>query len=211
MNVSNAYNQWSSTYDSMVNRTRDMEGEAIRKMLSGLSVNTVLEWGCGTGKNTGFLASLGSSMTAIDFSEEMLQQAIKRHAGTGIEFRQGNIMAEWDVQNNHFDLISSSLILEHIEDLKPVFQKAARALKPGGYCYIGELHPYKQYNGTKARFENTDGTTTIVTCFNHHVSEFINAAKLAGLSLKAMEEWFDDGSETPRIIAFLFQKTTDQS
>ncbi len=41
--------------------------------------------------------------------------------------------------------------------------------------YIGELHPFKQYAGSKARF-NTEAGEQVVNCYNHHITDFTDAA-----------------------------------
>ena len=56
-----------------------------------------------------------------------------------------------------FDLVTFSLVLEHIEDLEPVLAKAANCMHSGATLYNGELHPYKQYAGSKARFDTAEG------------------------------------------------------
>jgi ubiquinone/menaquinone biosynthesis C-methylase UbiE len=61
-----AYNEWSRIYDEMSNETRDMEANAIRSMISGKRLS-ILELGCGTGKNTQFLKDLADEMIAVDF------------------------------------------------------------------------------------------------------------------------------------------------
>ena len=70
-----AYNQWSKTYDQMKNKTRDLEAEALRSLLGKVAFHSCLEIGCGTGKNTQWLASRASRVTAVDFSEEMIAKA----------------------------------------------------------------------------------------------------------------------------------------
>jgi ubiquinone/menaquinone biosynthesis C-methylase UbiE len=191
----------------MPNKTRDLEAVAIREILQSMKVEHILEWGCGTGKNTGFLHSISQVLTAIDFSEQMLAKARSKFKDTDIQFHQGDITKEWPIANQSMDIISSSLILEHVQDLHIVFQRASNALKSGGYYYVGELHPFKQYNGTKARFESEEGTQ-IVTCFDHHVSDFMYAADSNGFSCIRLDEWFDenDRNSTPRIISFLFNR-----
>lgn len=76
-----------------------------------------------------------------------------------------------------------------------------------GYVYIGELHPFKQYTGSKARFETGEGLQ-IVQCYNHHISDFTLSAKKYGLKLLAFDEYFDndDKASIPRILTLLFQK-----
>jgi 2-polyprenyl-3-methyl-5-hydroxy-6-metoxy-1,4-benzoquinol methylase len=75
-----------------------------------------------------------------------------------------------------YDLVTFSLVLEHIENLNFVFSQAAQVVKTGGYCYVGELHPFKQYLGTRARFETGAGVQ-VLTCFTHNISDFVQAAK----------------------------------
>ena len=105
------------------------------------------------------------------------------------------------------ELVSFSLVLEHIEELEPIFKKTAEALVPGGYVYIGELHPFKQYSGSKARFDSEEGRQ-VVDCYNHPISDFLNAAKRNGLKLVDLDEYFDDGLRTsiPRILVLLLKK-----
>jgi hypothetical protein len=98
-------------------------------------------------------------------------------------------------------------MLEHIEDLDAVFQKLAKLSDKVTRVYIGELHPFKQYAGSKARFETESGTQ-VVTCFNHHVTDFIQAANASGFQLLLIDEQFDDAdrSQIPRILNLLFEK-----
>ncbi len=75
MQTQDAYNSWSKTYDTVENKTRDIEGEAIQSILKNIKVDRILEIGCGTGKNTVWLKDKCTHLTAIDFSAEMLHEA----------------------------------------------------------------------------------------------------------------------------------------
>src|SRR5574338_552026 len=113
---------------------------------------------------------------------------------------------QWNFTDRNYDLITFSLVLEHIENLDKVFDRACSVLKAGGYIYIGELHPFKQYAGSKARFQ-TQERETVLPCFTHHISDFIIATKRCGLNLAVIEEFFDGNREgLPRIISMVFQK-----
>ncbi len=209
MNTKEAYNQWSKTYDDVVNKTRDLEGKALREILASINFENVLEIGCGTGKNSIWLVEKAKYVTSVDLSVEMLAKAKDKITSKNINFVQADITENWFFANkNQFDLIGFSLVLEHIEDLKLIFEKVKQYLKPGGFLYIGELHPFKQYNGTKARFETENGTE-IVDCFNHHISDFVENGLDNGLLIIQLKEYFDGTSENeiPRILALLFQKT----
>lgn len=207
MEIQQAYNSWAGQYDTNINKTRDLEAYALRTSLDKFVFNSVLEVGCGTGKNTEWFITKSNSITAIDLSEEMLAKAKEKISSDAVEFKQVDITNPWSFRKEVYELVSFSLILEHIENLDHVFKEASDALKPGGHLYIGELHPFKQYTGSKARFE-TDKGTQVVTCFNHHVSDFINAGKKHGLKLVDIEEYFDnnDRNEIPRILRIIMKK-----
>ena len=205
--VQQAYNSWAQQYDSNENKTRDLEARSLRETLAPLSFEHCLEIGCGTGKNTVWLLEKAATVTAVDLSEEMLNKAKEKITSAAVTFVQADITRPWTFATKAYDLVGFSLVLEHIEDLQPVFANVAAVLKPGGYLYISELHPFKQYNGSKARFETAEGTQ-VVNCFNHHITDFTEAASANGLGLTLVREYFDDDNKNniPRLLTFLFNK-----
>jgi ubiquinone/menaquinone biosynthesis C-methylase UbiE len=207
MDIQQAYNSWASQYDSNENKTRDLEAQALQDSLSSVSFIDCLEMGCGTGKNTEWLLQKAKHVTAVDLSEDMLAKAREKIASTRVEFIQADMTGDWNFTSRTYDLVSFSLVLEHIENLDHVFREAAKILISSGHVYVGELHPFKQYTGSKARFETTEGLQ-VVPCFNHHVSDFISAAKKHGLNLVSLDEYFDEGDRRniARILVLIFQK-----
>lgn len=207
MNTQQAYNTWASQYDTNQNKTRDLEGKALRQVLAGIPFNSCLEIGCGTGKNTSWLIEQAKHVTAVDFSEEMLAKAKSKIISDRVEFKQADITQPWTFRTKLYDLVTFSLILEHIENLDPIFNEVGRSLNDGGYVYVGELHPFKQYSGTKARFDTEEGRQ-VVDCYNHNTSDFVRSAKKNGLVLTELDEFFDDNErpEIPRILTLLLRK-----
>ena len=205
MNVQQAYNAWSETYDTMANKTRDLEARALRESVSGENLD-VLEIGCGTGKNTEWLLTIAEQLIAADFSAEMLAKAQDKITSKNVEFKQFDVRDEWKFSANQFDLITCSLALEHIENIDFVFGQAQKVLRADGFFYIGELHPFKQYQGSKARFETGSGVFEL-ECFVHHVSEFLGAARTNNFEVVDMREWFDDDDKTtiPRLLTMLLK------
>jgi ubiquinone/menaquinone biosynthesis C-methylase UbiE len=208
MNVQQAYNSWSETYDTVENKTRDIEAKALRQSVNQDEPLDILEIGCGTGKNTEFLQTKAKKLIGADFSAEMLAKAKEKITAENVEFRRFDLRENWDFAENSFDLITCSLALEHIENIDFVFGQANKVLRPGGQFYIGELHPFKQYNGTKARFETGSGVFEL-ECFVHHVSEFFEVAKQNNFECVELKEWFDDNDKTqiPRLLTMIFRKT----
>lgn len=205
MNNQQAYNNWSANYDTVENKTRDLEARALRETVSGEDLE-ILEIGCGTGKNTVFLQAKAKHLVGADFSEEMLAKARNKIASETVEFRQMDLRENWNFAENSFDLITCSLVLEHIENLDFVFHQARKVLKKSGRFYIGELHPFKQYQGTKARFDTSTGVFEL-ECFVHHVSDFFEAAKQNNFDLIELGEWFDEDGKTqiPRLLTLVFE------
>ena len=207
MDIANAYNSWASQYDTNENKTRDLEALSLQKILQGKTYNHCLEVGCGTGKNTEFLLKICDQITAIDLSKGMLEIAKNKIQSDKVNFIEVDITKDWTFASQNYDLVTFSLMLEHIEDLDAVFQKLAKVIAVGSHVYIGELHPFKQYAGSKARFETESGTH-VLTCFNHHVTDFIQAANASGFQLIHLDEQFDDAdrSQLPRILNLVFEK-----
>ena len=207
MNNSEAYNRWANNYDLVINATRDLEGKAFRQILSTINFDEVLEIGCGTGKNTEWLLAKSKSIIAADFSEGMLAKARGKIDNNKVQFIKTDVREQWQFKNKSFDLISFSLVLEHIENIDFIFEEANRVLKPGGFIYIGELHPFKQYAGSKARFEVEDGIFEL-ECFIHNISDYLNIAKKYQFDCVDLIEWFDDKNAKdiiPRLLTMVFK------
>jgi len=141
------------------------------------------------------------------FLKKCFSKQKKKIQSSSVEFKQVDINSEWNFTEKTFELVTFSLVLEHIENLDHIFKETYKKLNDDGYVYIGELHPFKQYTGSKARFEMDDGLK-VVQCYNHHISDFIQSAKKYGFKLMELDEYFDDDDKTslPRILTLLLQK-----
>ena len=205
MTTQKLYDQWSATYDAVENPTRDLEKVACQTVLGEIEFSRVIELGGGTGKNTPWLAEHAERVLSADFSEEMQAVARAKVRNENVEFRIADVRQPWSFDDFEPDLITCSLILEHVEDLGFVFGEARRTLAPGGRFYICELHPFKQYEGSKARFETQDGLQ-VTECFQHHVTDYTSTALANGFMIDRIDEWFDDDdrARTPRLISFVF-------
>ena len=211
-NVQSVYDIWAETYDEQENKTRDLDKEATKYMLSKIiNLSTeVLEFGCGTGKNTEWLVEHTAQITSVDFSEEMLNKAKQKITSPNLSFKQADITKYWPFTNQSFNTITCNLILEHVQQLDFIFSEAQRILKWNGYFFISELHPVKQYIGSKARFELNNKSVS-PDCFTHHISDYFSSATKFDFICMELREWFDDDNRNtvPRLINFLFQKRGD--
>ena len=207
MDVKQAYNIWADQYDVNSNKTRDLEAISLRTILPDIKFDNCLEIGCGTGKNTGYLLTKAKQVTAVDLSNEMLAKARQKIPTDNVQFIQTDIKDDWTFVTKQYDLVIFSLVLEHIENLNDIFKKVSNVIRSNGFVYVGELHPFKQYKGTKARFD-TEAGQQIVTCFSHNISDFTLSARQNGFEIIDIAEYFDDNDKRiiPRIITLLLRK-----
>lgn len=207
MSIEKAYNTWAPQYDTNINKTRDLDKKATIKTLQRFEFSHVIELGCGTGKNTAFLLEKAERVIGLDFSEEMLKKAKLKFNDSRVTFQKTDLTASWQIDGQIADLITCNLVLEHIKDLDTVFNQASKKLKKGGYLFISELHPFKQFAGSKAKFETEAGTQELET-YIHHISEYLDTAINNKLQLLELKEWFDEDAEheIPRLIGLVFQK-----
>src|SRR6185437_13017092 len=107
--IKEGYNRWAGQYDTSLNKTRDLEAKSLQQLLDNMHFKRALEIGCGTGKNT-----------------QVLQYICDKVLASNVSFIQADITEEWVFARETFDLITFSLVLEHIKNLTPIFEKAAR-------------------------------------------------------------------------------------
>ena len=207
MSIQDSYNEWSESYDANENLTRDLDQKVTRDTLASQHFESILEIGCGTGKNTILLAQVGTKVLALDFSQRMVNVAKSKVKADNVTFSIANLTKRWPCDNAAYNLITCNLVLEHIENLPQIFSEAARTLRAKGRFFINELHPFKQYQGTKARFEQA-GKTIEVDAFVHHISDYTSAAEENGLKLIKLNEYWheEDAHKPPRLISFMFAK-----
>lgn len=203
--IPDAYDRWADQYDTDANDTRDLNAEVLRKQTFIETSDAVLELGCGTGLNTEWLAAQAGHGVATDVSEEMLGRARERLDSGSVTLQKLDVTESWPFGANCFDAVVATLVLEHVEVLGPVVREARRVVRDGGTFYLAELHPYRQFAGTQAHFEDEDtGGTVVIDAFTHPVSEFVNAGVEAGFAVREMGEWRAEGDTHPRLLTIRF-------
>ena len=106
--------------------------ETQDKFLQSLTGKTILDFGCGSGRDTKYFIESGYAVTAIDGSEELCKSA---SAYTGIQVKH-MLFQDLDEVDCYDGIWACSSIL-HLpkEELKIVSQKMSRALKQNGIIY----------------------------------------------------------------------------
>ncbi len=97
-----------------------------------------LEIGCGTGGFTRLLARRSASVTALDFSPNMIRIA-KSLSGeySNIDFQCADASV-WEFPSERFDCVASIATLHHLP-MKMMLSKMKGALKPGGTLLVLDL------------------------------------------------------------------------
>lgn len=96
----------------------------------------VADLGCGPGRTTARLASLGVDIFGLDLSESML--AVARRENPGLRFEQGS-MLDLDIPDGTLAGALSwySSIHTPVDELPALFAELHRVLAPGGHLLVG--------------------------------------------------------------------------
>lgn len=100
----------------------------------------VLEYGCGTGSFSFFLASLGAQVVGIDISDVGISQAREEAKKQGLADKTEFYVMDAEATtfpDNTFDVICVSGVLHHLDRAK-AFKEMARILKPTGAAIAAE-------------------------------------------------------------------------
>ena len=95
MSIEKAYNSWASLYDTNQNKTRDLDQRVTKEVLSKYSFQSVVELGCGTGKNTLWLLEQSEQIIGLDFSQEMLNKAKAKITSDKVSFLKTDLNKDW--------------------------------------------------------------------------------------------------------------------
>lgn len=212
-NIGAAYDRWAETYDVDPNKTRELAAAVLRASDLDLAGRNVIELGCGTGRNTSWLAEHAATVLAVDISEGMLRQARAYVKSPRVRFLQHDICSTLPVADASTEAVIATLVLEHVERLNPILTEAARVMRQGGDLFLCELHPMRQMLGRQAEFTNRHtGKVERIKAFLHDVSDYVNGGVQAGFTLLHLGEWRDadaDRADPPRLVSFRFKRSRE--
>jgi len=107
--------------------------EALLKAIEGKPPYSILDLGCGPGRDLRYFRSLGHDATGLDGSKEFVAMA---HAISGCEVLHQDFL-EMDLPGSHFDGVFANASLFHVpsQELPRVLRELFVTLKPGGVLF----------------------------------------------------------------------------
>lgn len=123
--------------EDLIQFTEWMEGEFGRKFLN--SIASVLDLGCGNGRNLIYLAkTFGMSGTGYDISAEAIAQARKWSKDLPIKYSAQSIIGDIPLADHSQSLVLDMMTSHFLkaEERAKLVKEIARVLKPNGWLFF---------------------------------------------------------------------------
>jgi SAM-dependent methyltransferase len=186
VDVRSGYGEWVETYEDTVKDAMDIE--LLERLERVDWAGEVADLGCGTGRTGAWLSQQPrvQAIDGVDLTPEMLAKA--RERGVYRELREADVGAT-GLQTDGYDLVITSLVDEHLADLRPLYGEAARVAKPGASYVLVGYHPYFiMASGMPTHYDSASGEPVAIETYLHQLSDHVKAAGAAGWMLAEAEE-----------------------
>ncbi len=143
---------WDNEYKNpkLVTKKEEPQADTLRffKFLKKekkfrLEDKNILDLGCGTGRNSNYLAARGNSVIGLEFSKTALDLAIFRakENNLSVDYRLTDIGQPYDIKDASMDVVlditSSNSLDERGRDI--YLREVYRVLRPEGYFFVRAL------------------------------------------------------------------------
>ena len=192
LSVQQGYAEWSHTYEANVEDEMDRRLLERITSISWAELDGVIDLACGTGRTGVWLRSKGvNAIDGIDITPAMLSAA--KTKGVYRRLVLGNI-TDTRLKAEDYELSIEVLADEHLPDLYPLYQEAARITRPAGYLVVVGYHPHFLMQGLVTHFHRENGQPVAIQSYVHLLSDHVKAAHSAQWSLLEMDEGVVDES-----------------
>ncbi len=184
------YDQWSRSYDGSVLDAMDMRLLERLETVDWANARRILDLACGTGRIGSWLRRrTDAPIDGVDVSEGMLAHARKRGVYAHLTLAD---IRQTSLPPTQYDLCVQSLADEHLPNLAPLYQEAARLITPTGLFVLVGYHPYCLLRGHVTHFHRGDGEPVAIESHIHLLSDHHAAAMAAGWALCELHEGLID-------------------
>lgn len=131
------FNKKAKDWDKNLRRQKVAKtvADEIKKIIKDKKIDSILDFGCGTGLLAYNLRDIAKKIIGIDLSEKMVEEF-------NIKSNSDNIKAyKIDIKNleKKFDLIVSSMTFHHIKDIENIVLEIKKRLNKNGILCIADL------------------------------------------------------------------------
>jgi excisionase family DNA binding protein len=184
--------------------SRGYYDESIRDRLLDLKIlkknMTILDLGAGDGYLSRAIAKLVKRVVAVDISQEMLKELLKKSEQSGIKNIEPVESDGQDVPigDAEIDVVCASMYLHHIEEPEEAIEEMYRIAKPGGVVFLADYLEHKNK-------ELTDKMHDIWPGFNtSKLAGFFEKRGFKNIQVNTLKD--DEKSYEPRIFVLTAQK-----
>ncbi len=204
------FSDFRKNRDDSLNFNDCIETPILLSMLPPVQGKKVLDIGCGMGQHAKQYADMGAeSVLGIDISEKMIAYAKEHNGADNIRYLR---LAMEDIKTvqERFDLITSSLVFDYIEDFGGLMKQIHGLLEDGGKFVFSMSHPMTTaWDGVYDRFTRTETGERLYAnirnyfvegprkvnwvvdgyeCYHRTMSSLINALISAGFVIEECRE-----------------------
>ncbi|MCI2420898.1 class I SAM-dependent methyltransferase [Saccharopolyspora sp. K220] len=187
VDVRTGYGEWVANYEQTVEDVMDISLLDRLAEPSWAGVTRAADLGCGTGRTGQWLRDKGiPAIDGVDLTPEML--AVARRRGVHDRLVEADVAAT-GLPEAAYDLVISSLIDEHLDDLRPLYREAWRLAAPKAAFVLVAFHPhFIMASGMPTHYTSSTGEPVAITTNVHLVSDHVAAALAAGWRLAELRE-----------------------
>jgi SAM-dependent methyltransferase len=126
------------------------------------------------------------TLDGVDITPEMLARA--RERGIYDRLVEGDVTAT-GLPGGSYDLLTTSLVDEHLEHLGPLYAEAFRLAAPGASYALAGIHPhFLMASGIPTHFDRADGEGVAIDTHLHLLGDHVTEGLAAGWTLVEMRE-----------------------
>jgi SAM-dependent methyltransferase len=143
------------------------------RQLGDVSGKVILDLGCGEGGYSRELTRRGAIVTAVDCGEKVIEYCILKaeEEKLRITHYMRNSSDLYDIDDNTFDIVLSSMMLMDCEDFEGTIKEITRVLKPSGKLFASVCHPCFHLSGGIGR-QHINGDKEVVVSNYYYPTEW---------------------------------------